>query len=103
MLKFEDAEDKFVKILDEKNKTKIKLDEEIKLFEEEQKKLRDIHNDRMKKLLENKNKKTKALENRISELEKETTFLVGTLSIAKINNEITEEQFNGMMQNIKEK
>ena len=58
-------------------------------------------NDKIKKLTEDKNEKMKAHENRINNLEKEKTFLMGTLSISKVNDELENANFDKIIEKIK--
>ncbi len=77
------------------------LDSVTKIDVEFLKKLKDLPNDKIKKLTEDKNKKMKAHKNRINNLEKEKTFLIGTLSIAKVNGELENADFDRIMQKIR--
>ena len=96
-----ELEKKVENILDERNKIKIKIDDEKKLFDDTVAKLKEAHNEKIKKLTDDKNKKMKAHETRINNLEKEKTFLIGTLSIAKVNGELENADFDRIMQKIR--
>lgn len=101
MLKLNEIGLKLEKIITESSDIKSKLEADIKLFDEEINNQKKLMNEKIKKINENRTKRIKSTESRINELEKEKTFLAGCLSISKLNNEISQEDFDGLMQKLK--
>lgn len=97
MLKLSDISLKLEKLLGEENEIKRKLEEDVKFFDNEIINQKKLLSEKIKKINDNKNKKIKNCESRMNEIEKEKTFIVGSLSMAKLNKEISEEDFNALM------